>query len=168
MRVLLAVFVALGMISAAGAATPPITADGWGGLKIGMPEKEAVRRLAMTQVNVLADEDSSSCKEFNPAGQPGMIVMTIDGRVARVSVYEKTPLKTDRGFTIGDREADIRKAYGPALKVEPHAYDGPTAHYLTFWAKPNKRGIRYETDVKGRVNTIHAGGPEIQYIEGCL
>ena len=169
MRGLLAALIAAGVVSTAAAATPPITADGWGELKIGMPEKEAIRRLAMKPVNMLPDdEDSSSCKEFQPAGQPAMVVMTIDGRVARVSLYEKSPLKTDRGFTIGDREADIRKAYGPALKVEPHAYDGPQAHYLTFWTKPGKRGVRYETDAKGRVNTIHAGGPQIEYIEGCL
>jgi hypothetical protein len=168
MRGLLAGLIAVGLASAAAAATPPITVDGWGDLKIGMPEKEAVRRLAMKPVNVLPDEDSSSCKEFQPAGRPGMVVMTINGRVSRVSLYEKSPLKTDRGFTIGDREADIRKAYGPALKVEPHAYDGPPAHYLTFWTKPGKRGIRYETDAKGRVSTIHAGGPQIEYIEGCL
>lgn len=168
MRGALAGLIAAGVVSAAAAATPPITVDGWGELKIGMPEKEAVRRLAMKQVNMLPDEDSTSCREFEPAGQPTMVVMTIDGRVARISLYEKSPLKTARGFTIGDREADIRRAYGPALKVEPHAYDGPQAHYLTFWTKPGKRGVRYETDTKGRVNTIHAGGPQIQYIEGCL
>jgi len=168
MRGLLAGLIAAGAISTASAATPPITADGWGDLKIGMPEKEAVRRLAMKRVNVLPDEDSTSCKEFEPAGQPTMIVMTIDGRVARVSLYEKSPLKTDRGFTIGDREADIRKAYGPALKVEPHAYEGPEGHYLTVWTRPGKRGVRYETNAKGRVNSIHAGGPQIEYIEGCL
>jgi hypothetical protein len=165
---LFAALIAVGAASAAVAAPAPITVDGWGDLKIGMPEKEAVRRLAMKPVNVLPDEDSTSCKEFQPAGQPAMVVMTIDGRVARISLYEKSPLKTARGFMIGDREADIRRAYGPALKVEPHAYDGPKAHYLTFWTKPGKRGIRYETDVKGRVNTIHAGGPQIEYIEGCL
>jgi hypothetical protein len=166
MRVLLAGIVMAGVVSAATPAAPPITPDGWGDLKIGMPAADAIRRFSLKEVDSIPGEDS--CRQFASAAQPELIVMTVDGRVARLSLYRPSPLKTDRGFTIGDREAAIRRVYGPNLKVEPHAYEDKPAHYLTFWTKPGKRGVRYETDMKGRVNAIHAGGPEIQFIEGCL
>ena len=166
MRVLLAGIVVASVVSAASAAAPPITADGWGELKVGMQAREAIRRFGLNEAASIPGEDS--CRQFASTAQPELIVMTVDGRVARLSLYRPSPLRTDRGFTIGDREAAIRKAYGPGLKVEAHAYDDKPAHYLTFWTKPGKRGVRYETDMKGKVNAIHAGGPEIQFIEGCL
>jgi hypothetical protein len=166
MRAWLAALIVAAVASGATVAIAPITPDGWGDLKIGMPAPEAVRRFGLKEVDTIPGEDS--CRQFALAAQPQLIVMTMDGRVARLSLYEKGPLKTDRGFMIGDRESAIRKAYGPLLKIEPHAYDEAPAHYLTFWTKPGKRGVRYETDAKGRVNTIHVGGPEIQLIEGCL
>jgi hypothetical protein len=100
--------------------------------------------------------------------EPQLDVMVVDGRVVRLSLYSRGPLKTDRGFAVGDLERDIRKAYGARLKVEPHAYEEAPAHYLTFWTTPGKRGVRYETDAHGQVTAIHVGGAEIQYVEGCL
>ena len=35
-------------------------------------------------------------------------------------------------------------------------------------APPDSRGIRYEVGDNGKVAFIHAGGPSIQYVEGCL
>ena len=73
----------------------------------------------------------------------------------------------------------MRAAYGDRLHAEPHHYLELPAEYLTVWAvgdpgdepyteDPAARGIRYETDLDRRVETIHAGGPSIQYVEGCL
>ena len=67
---------------------------------------------------------------------------------------------------------------GASATAEPHKYvEG--AEYITVWTvggptaaapfvqDPNARGIRYETDVQGRVTAVHAGGPSIQNVEGC-
>ena len=53
------------------------------------------------------------------------------------------------------------------LKAEAHHYLGEPAEYLTFWLKPEKSGVRFETDAQRKVETIHAGNSSIQYIEGC-
>ncbi|MDB5465059.1 MAG: hypothetical protein JWP23_3448 [Phenylobacterium sp.] len=147
------------------ASPAPLTAEGWGGIKIGMPEAAAMRRFGLKESN--RPSGNESCHEDVVPGYPQLIVMIDEGRIARFSLYERGPLQTDRGFGIGARENDIRKAYGPTLKVEPHAYDDQPAHYLTFWTKPGRKGVRYETDTKGRVNAVHVGGAAIQYIEGC-
>ena len=62
----------------------------------------------------------------------------------------------------------MRKGYGRVLEVTPHKYADAPAHYLTYWATPAKRGVRYETDEKGVVTIVHVGGPSIEYVEGCL
>jgi len=160
---------AIALFAAAPAPVPPLTPLGWGDLKIGMSEAEAVRRF---ELNVPSSDDgvsSEACRELSfPKGGPDLVVMTENGKVTRVSAFHGSALKTDRGFGLGAREADIRRAYGAALKVEPHKYDDLPAHYLTAWTVKGKRGVRYEIDQKGRVTTIHAGGPSIEYVEGCL
>lgn len=161
---------AIALMSAAwGPAEPPLTAEGWGDLRIGMSEADAVRRF---DLNVPSNDDgvsSFACRELTfPKGGPDLVVMTEEGRVTRISAFRNSAAHTDRGFRLGSREADLRKAYGPSLKIEPHKYDDPPARYLTAWTVPGKRGVRYETDQKGVVTTIHAGGPSIEYVEGCL
>ena len=37
-----------------------------------------------------------------------------------------------------------------------------------FVPRPSDRGIRYEIDEKNVVSALHAGGPSIQSVEGCL
>lgn len=151
---------------AAVGAEASLTPDGWGALRIGMPEAEAARLLKM---DVPPDDEVNSfeCREIGaPGSQVG--VMTEKGRVARISLYGEGPLRTDKGFGVGSKEADIRRAYGPKLQVKTHAYDEEPAHYLTYWTIPKRRGVRYETNQQGVVTTVHVGGPAIEYIEGCL
>lgn len=147
----------------------PLTPEGWGDLKIGMSEADAARRFKLKIPSSDDGISSEACRELTfPKGGPDLVVMAEEGRVTRISAYGDSTARTDRGFGVGSQEADIRKAYGPALKVEPHSYDDLPAHYLTAWTAPGKRGVRYETDQKGRVTTVHVGGPSIRYIEGCL
>src|SRR4030095_3101984 len=150
------------------AALAALTPDGWGQLRIGMREADAARLFKLT---IPPDDEGNSvdCREIPlAAGGPDASVMTQDGRVARISLYGPSRLKTDRGFGVGSREADIRRAYGAALKVEPHHYEGPAAHYLTAWDAARKRGVRYETNDKGVVTTVHVGDDAIQLVESCL
>ena len=152
--------------TALGAATlPPLTSEGWGELRIGMPERDAVHRFHLQNSDAALGEEG--CREMILPTHPHLVVMMQKGRVARLSVYERGAFATDRGFKIGDREVDVHKAYGTALKVEPHVYADPPAHYLTSWTKPGKRGVRFETDGQ-RIGAIHVGTDAIEYVEGCL
>ncbi|HET6969870.1 MAG TPA: hypothetical protein VFH92_01985 [Phenylobacterium sp.] len=153
---------------ASGAVAAPLTPGGWGRLRVGMSEAEAVHRFGLTAPPDLSD-DPRECQEWeaHPA-IPGLVVMTRHGRVARISLYKGASIQTDRGLGVGAREAEVRKRYGPALRTTPHAYEAAPAHYLTAWDRRAGRGIRYETDDHGRVTAIHAGDRSIEYIEGCL
>ena len=68
---------------------------------------------------------------------------------------------------MGDTEAKVRRLYGRELRIEPHAYDGAPAHYLTYWTRDGGRGVRFETNAKSIVQAIHAGDRSVELIEGC-
>ena len=157
------------LAAGAPATPPPLTPEGWGELRIGMSEAEAVRKF---RLNVPSNDDgvsSVACRELTfPKGGPGLVAMAENGRITRISIFGDSRMRTDGGFGLGAREADIRRAYGRNLRVETHKYDEEPAHYLTAWTVPGKRGVRFETDQKGVVTTIHAGSRSIEYIEGCL
>jgi hypothetical protein len=150
----------------AAAAAPPLTPDGWGKLRIGMPEAELSKQFNF-QLPPYEDDDSRLCREFDftPAG-PGVSVMAEDGRIARISVWRGGRLKTLEGLGIGSSKAEVRRRLGAKVKVEPKAYDD-RERYLTVWDRHHHRGIRFETNAKGVVRVVHAGGDAINYIEGC-
>jgi hypothetical protein len=172
--------------------TPPpvdtnaITSEGWGQLRIGMTRAEVIAALgADANPNAVAGPDPESCDLFHPARAPeGLYVMIQRNVLTRISVQDNRTLKTDRGFGVGDSASAIKAAYGASARVEPHHYIGLPAEYITVWTStggatpnehgwipenttPNARGIRYETNAQGAVTEIHAGGPSIQYVEGC-
>ena len=170
--------------SAAGAgppvAEPVLTADGYGPLRFGMTLAEVTAALGRdADPDAVGGPDPESCDQFRPARAPeGLLVMIEDGRLTRVTIHRDAPIATDRGLNVGASAADVRAAYGAAARAEPHEYQDPPAEYLTVWtrggigadgaAEPGARGIRYEVASDGRVAAIHAGGPSIQYVEGCL
>lgn len=148
------------------AAAPPLTPEGWGDLRVGMSEAEAVRRFGL----VLAPDDgvnSDACRETPVPGVPGLFVMTEEGEVTRLTLYGESPIRTDRNLTIGSPAAEVRRAYGAAIRAERHVYEDPPARYLTYRPGRKGLGIRYEIASDGRVATIHAG-LSINYVEGCL
>lgn len=157
----------LALATTGAAEPPPLTPDGWGALRIGMAEADAVRILKTT---VPPDDDVNSfaCRVIDAPGDSQLAIITEKGRVARISLHGPGALRTDKGFGVGSAEADIRRAYGRGLQVTTHSYDEEPAHYLTYWTIPKRRGVRYETNQQGVVTTVHVGGPAIQYIEGCL
>jgi len=169
LRAMLPAFaVAALMTLSAQAAVPPLTPDGWGKLRIGMREAAAVRSFKLTAART-AEFSSDACRELRfPTGGPALTVMAEKGRITRISTFRKSPIQTDRGLGVGSREAQVRKAYGARLEVTPHKYVDAPARYLTYWAKPAARGVRYETDEKKVVTRVHVGGPSIEYVEGCL
>jgi hypothetical protein len=170
LRLLPAVVALIAATATASTPLPPLTPNGWGKLRIGMRERDAVR---LFHIRVAADDETNSfdCRQEDLPGHPGVSVMAESGVITNISVEAPSRLRTERGFGVGSREADIRRAYGPALKVETAEYAEEPAHDLTFWAsgqKQDRRGVRYGTDARGRVTWFAVGGPSISYMEGCI
>ena len=163
------------------AAGPALTAIGYGPLRIGMTIAEVNAALGPdSDPEAVGGPEPESCDQFRPARAPeGLLVMVEEGRLTRITLHEAAPVATDRGLRVGATAAEVRAAYGAAVRAEPHEYQEPPAEYLTVWTRgapaaaegttdPAARGLRYEVASDGRVAAIHAGGPSIQYVEGCL
>ena len=163
------------------AAAPALTAQGFGPLRIGMSRAEAVAALGEdSDPEGVGGPDPESCDMFRPARAPeGMLVMIEAGRLTSLSLIDGSKVTTDRGLGLGAPAAAVRAAYGEALQAGPHKYEQAPAEYLTVWAKDGPRpgseeaapatarGIRFEIGGDGRVHSINAGGPSIEYVEGC-
>ena len=160
-------------------AEPSLTAEGYGPLRIGMTRGEVVEALGEdSEPNAVGGPEPDRCDQFRPLRAPeGMLVMIEGGRLTRISLIRGSPLKTDRGFGVGDAAAAVKAAYGAGAEVTPHKYEGAPAEYVTVWQggprgpayvpDPAARGMVYEIGGDGRVQAVHAGGPSIQYVEGC-
>ncbi len=156
-----------------------VTAQGWGPLRIGMTEAEVEAAVGPdANPNSVGGPDEEACNEYRPANAPqGLMVMIQQGTLTRISLVELSDLKTDRGFAIGDSAATVKAGYAAAATATPHKYQDAPAEYITVWEGGPRsesyvedeaaRGIVYEVDGTGNVGAIHAGGPSIQYVEGC-
>ncbi len=157
-----------------------LTAEGFGPLRIGMSRAEVVKALGEdSDPAAVGGPDPETCDEFRPARAPeDMLVMIERGGLTSIALVGGSKVATDRGLRLGAEAAAVRAAYGEALRAEPHKYEEAPAEYLTAWTKeaprgedyssnPAARGIRYEIGRSGKVRAIHAGGPSIQYVEGC-
>jgi hypothetical protein len=155
------------------AALPPtydwkLTPAGWGPVRIGMTRAQAEKALSIGLEGEAFDNEGSCIELYSPDERlTGLYFMFLDGKLSRVSAVEKATIKTPRGMGIGSTAEEVREAYGEKLQAEPHHYDGEPAEYLTYWLKPLKSGVRFETDPGRKVQTIHAGNESIQLIEGC-
>lgn len=145
-----------------------LTPAGWGPVRIGMT-REQVAKALNTELAGDAFDNEGSCIELFPAGEElkGTYFMFLDGKLSRISVVEAGKITTPRGIHVGSTADEVRTAYGKKLQAEPHQYLDLPAEYLTFWLKPEKSGVRFETDAARKVQTIHAGNDSIQLIEGC-
>lgn len=156
-----------------------ITSQGWGPLKIGMTLDE-VNAAAGPDSNpdAVGGADPESCDQFRPANAPeGVLVMIERGKLTRISLVEMSDIDTNKGLGIGDTADAVKTAYGSAATVTSHKYQDKPAEYITVWEGGPRtepyvqdeaaRGLVYEIDGTGKVGAIHAGGPSIQYVEGC-
>ncbi len=161
------------------AAAEALTSQGWGPVKVGMTKADVIAALGPdANPDAVGGPDPESCEEFHPTKAPeGLWVMIEAGKVARISITELSPVKTDRGFGLGDKADAVKAAYGAAAIASPHKYQDKPAEYITVWDGAPRtepyvedeaaRGIVYEIDGTGGVGMIHVGGPAIQYVEGC-
>lgn len=145
-----------------------LTPTGWGPVRIGMT-RDQVSKALKVELQGDAFDNEGSCIELFPASEQlkGTYFMFLDGRLSRISVIETAKIATPRGIHVGSTADEVRAAYGETLRAEPHHYVDLPAEYLTYWLKPNVRGVRFETDAQRKVETIHAGNDSIQLIEGC-
>jgi hypothetical protein len=148
------------------AAEPVLTPHGYGWLKIPATSTDDAIAGAPTPPQLaVASDDPSTCAEYS-IGDSGMVFMTQEMWVARVSVY-KPGFATAEGVQVGDTSAKVRKVYGKKVIKEHAPYGEPPAEDLYVWETPDY-GYRFEIDDKGVVTTIHAGSDAIRYMEGCL
>ena len=145
-----------------------LTPAGWGPVRIGM-NRDQVSKALKVELRGDAFDNEGSCIELFPASEElkGTFFMFRDGKLSRISVVEPGRTDTPRGIHVGSTADQVRELYGEKLEIEPHHYIGEPAEYLTYWLKPNSRGVRFETDGQGRVESIHAGDDSIQLVEGC-
>lgn len=162
----------MAMLLAAAAPTPhhdwKLTPAGWGPVRIGM-SREQVSKALDVELQGEAFDNEGSCIELFPESNAlqGTYFMFLDGKLSRISVVDPGEIETPRGIHVGSTAEEVRQAYGEKLKAEPHHYVDLPAEYLTYWLRPDERGVRFETDADEKVQTIHAGNGSIQLVEGC-
>lgn len=155
-----------------------LTATGLGPLTIGMTKAEVIAAVGDTRNPDAVGIPGSDCLEFQPLQAPdGLWVMLEADKLTRISIGDMSTVKDSRGLGLGDTAAKVKEAYGASAVASPHKYQDKPAEYITVWdggprAEPYvedeaARGIVYEIDGTGKVGAIHAGGPSIQYVEGC-
>lgn len=151
-----------------------LTPDGWGPLRIGMSRAEVVAAAGEdAHPDAVGGPDPERCDEFRPREAPeGILVMIEGGILTRISVSRNTDISTPAGFGVGDSGADVQAEYGARAHVDPHQYREPPARYVTVWREATspveRRGIRYEIDADDSIVHVRAGGPSIEYVEGCV
>jgi len=159
------------------ATSDALTSQGWNTLKIGMTKEEVV-----VAVGDKRDPDAAGipgeCDEYQPKNAPeNLWVMLESGKLTRITIADMSKLKTDKGLGLGDSAEAVKEVYGAAATASPHRYQDKPAEYITVWDGGSRsepyvqdeaaRGLVYEIDGTGKVGAIHAGGPSIQYVEGC-
>lgn len=161
----------LGLLAATPALAQPrlnLTPDGYGPARIGMTRAQVERALNVRLEGEPVD-DANVCIEMGARAGPhrNIIFMFENRRLSRIAAINSSRVTSARGVGLGATAAQVRRIYGRAVQAEPHHYLGLPAQYLTVWTRPNRRGIRFVTDLNRRVDTIIAGNETIRYVEGC-
>ncbi|WP_454785216.1 hypothetical protein [Legionella sp. WA2024007413] len=146
-----------------------LSPDGLGPIKMNMTLKQVERSTGKTfnatKPN-LDQAENEGCFYVTLNGVKNVSFMVSGNKIVRININSPKYL-TSKGAKIGDTESHVQALYKGKLSIEPHHYD-PQGHYLTFFEKPDNRGIRFESD--GKVITLIYSGnhEEVQYVEDCL
>ena len=163
-----------GGVADAGVLTP----QGFGPLKVGMTQAQVDAAFGPPSANAVAAEPAE-CRQYHPPRAPeGLMVMIENGVLTRLTVTKGSTVKTQDGVGVGADGEQLKTRYGAAASVTPHKYQEAPAVYVTTWpgadhllntyvSDPAARGLVFEVGQDGKVAAIHAGGPSIQYVEGC-
>ena len=138
-----------------------LTLEGLGALKIGQPVPKGgtwAERGAQA---------SDTCRLVSSPKYPGVYAIAEQGKVRRISVGERSDVRTIEGIGFGSSRAKVDDAF-PGFREAPHEYvDG--GKYLTApGATKDNAGVRFELDQAGKVTAMHVGTmPVLGYVEGC-
>ncbi|HUO98121.1 MAG TPA: hypothetical protein VMU01_05610 [Rhizomicrobium sp.] len=153
---------------AAGADDLILSMDGMGRVEIGS-SRDSIERVLHRRYEL-----DKPCEVVNSSetAQLGVSYMIEANRLVRIDVdyYANSPepltIHTPEGIGLGSPEADVIKAYGNRVRVEPNPGD-PTWHYLYVDTPDHSRGFAFDTDGK-KVKSMHAGEyPALGYKDGC-
>ena len=161
-------FVVCACMAIVSSGVEPAQAVHWnyfGAVRVGMTLAQLNRAL-QTSYERPSDSDERACFYVDMPKAPGIAIMILDGRVARIDVDSAT-IPTAQGIKNGDSEARAIQKYGKRLRIQPHCYSPETGHYLTLYSRDRKSGIRFETE-DGKITRYYAGtASAILFIEGC-
>ena len=138
-----------------------LTLDGLGALKIGQPvpagETWAERGA----------QASDSCRLVSSPKYPGVYAIAEQGKVRRISVSERSDVRTIEGIGFGSSRAQVDDAF-PGFRQEPHKYVEGGKYLAAPGAENGNVAVRFELDPAGKVTAMHVGTmPVLGYIEGC-
>jgi hypothetical protein len=177
-RIMLVMLAGLGILSTSGAIaapTPKLTAasqvgtNGIGPVLVGMTVAQAEKAAGRKFDTDKEGPDGLVCLYSKPQGLPGVGFMVINGKIARVDVWNNRQITTFRGAKIGDSEARIKQLYGSQIQVQQHEYRR-NGHYLVFVPKDKAdKNFRVVFETDGQKVTQFRSGriPEVEYVEGC-
>jgi len=149
-----------------------LSENGIGAVRVGMSPAEATTALGADFAGDGTAEPGveDACEYARSAAlPPGVKVMLVGGRVARVQV-DSGATATAAGARIGDAEARVRELYrGKELRVQPHKYEaGRYLIVLPQSPRDTLHRIVFETDSAGIVKRFRGGViPAVEYVEGC-
>ncbi len=142
-----------------------LTETGLGPVHIGMTAAQ-VARVLHKPVKLDSDDDARVCAEVMLPGLSGTSAIFLNEKLDSLWVRGAAPYATKRGIRPGATDAKVRAVY-PEAKVSAADYDEAPAANLLYWARKDKAGIEFRTGTDRKVISIAAGGPSIQYMEGC-
>ncbi|MBX3479163.1 MAG: hypothetical protein KF842_02100 [Caulobacter sp.] len=145
---------------------PSLSPEGYGWLRIGMSEDDAIAGASRIPERATETDDPAECTEFSLDPAAGMMFLTEHHRVTRITVNDPGYATPD-GIEVGDPAAKVRALYGDKVEREEAPYADDPAEDLYVWLAPEK-GYRFEVDERGVIRSIHAGTSSIRLIEGCL
>ncbi|MBB3859522.1 hypothetical protein GGQ88_000762 [Novosphingobium hassiacum] len=146
--------------SATAADANTLTLDGLGALRIGqrIPSGSSFASRG-------AQIPGSTCRTLSSPDYPGVVAMTVDGELRRITVSKGSNVALVEGISAGATEAEVRATF-PGFQESPHKYLAAPGKYLTQpGADPR---LHFEIDTDEKVSMIHVGTlPELTWVEGC-
>ncbi len=137
-----------------------LTLESLGDLRIGQPIPSGSSFASRG-----AQIPGSTCRTVSSPDYPGVIAMTVNGELRRITVSDGSEVALVEGINAGATEAKVRAIF-PGFVESPHKYLAAPGKYLTQpGADPR---LHFEINADETVSLIHVGAlPELTWVEGC-